>query len=202
MSLKSDYIIVIDMEATCWRSNRRPPDQVSEIIEIGVCVLDLDTLEPDRKMSILVKPTLSTVSEFCTRLTSLTQAQVDKGVTFEKAAEILQRHYDTHNHVWTSWGDYDRRMMQWESSEFKVAHPFGGDAHYFDLKQLYADVRNKGKRRGLVNALKDEKITLEGRHHRGDSDAWNTSRILAKMLHEDGMGILAPFMGEKEPENE
>ncbi|MEL7234583.1 MAG: exonuclease domain-containing protein, partial [Chloroflexota bacterium] len=78
MSLKSDYIIVIDMEATCWRSNRRPPDQVSEIIEIGVCVLDLDTLEPDRKMSILVKPTLSTVSEFCTRLTSLTQAQVDK----------------------------------------------------------------------------------------------------------------------------
>jgi inhibitor of KinA sporulation pathway (predicted exonuclease) len=91
-------------------------------------------------------------------------------------------------------------MMKWESDEFKVAHPFGGEDNYFDLKQLYADNRNKGKRRGLVNALKDQKIEIEGRHHRGDSDAWNTSRILAKMLSESGAGILGEQWKEKETE--
>src|SRR4051812_272830 len=35
---------VIDVEATCW-DGQPPPGQVNEIIEIGLCVVDLDAHE-------------------------------------------------------------------------------------------------------------------------------------------------------------
>ena len=43
MARKLDQILVIDVEATCWEGNP-PPGQTSEIIEIGLCVLDVPTL--------------------------------------------------------------------------------------------------------------------------------------------------------------
>jgi len=42
MAAKLDKLIVIDIEATCWEGD--PPEgQAAEIIEIGVCVLDVTT---------------------------------------------------------------------------------------------------------------------------------------------------------------
>lgn len=35
----TDNIIIIDLEATCWEG-KPPQGQESEIIEIGICVLD------------------------------------------------------------------------------------------------------------------------------------------------------------------
>jgi hypothetical protein len=66
-----DKIIVIDLESTCWEGP--PPEgQVSEIIEIGVVTLDVASLERVEKQSILIKPVKSQISEFCTKLTTLT----------------------------------------------------------------------------------------------------------------------------------
>lgn len=193
--MKREKIIVIDLEATCWKK-RPPPGQQSEIIEIGVCALNMATLTPENKRSLLVKPTLSSVSQFCTRLTSLTQEQVNAGMTFEAACEILRTAYDTPHYLWASWGDYDRRMVKWQCDTFDVRYPFS--KQHLNIKQLYADLRNKGKRRGLAPAMKAEQIDMEGRHHRGDDDAWNTARMLAKLIREDGHNILKDYWGEDE----
>ena len=74
-----DQIIVIDIECTCWQGNP-PPDEEGEIIEVGICTLDVASGRRWAKRSVLVRPTQSRVSAFCTRLTTLTQAQVDTGV--------------------------------------------------------------------------------------------------------------------------
>ena len=37
---KLDRIVVVDVEATCWEG-APPADEVSEIIEVGVCLLDV-----------------------------------------------------------------------------------------------------------------------------------------------------------------
>ena len=50
--------------------------QVSEIIEIGLAVVDLAAGERVAKHKIMVRPERSTVSELCTQLTGLTQAEV------------------------------------------------------------------------------------------------------------------------------
>lgn len=38
----TDNILIIDLEATCWE-DRPPRGQESEIIEIGVCIMDAKT---------------------------------------------------------------------------------------------------------------------------------------------------------------
>lgn len=64
----TDRILVIDLEATCWEG-RQPKDQVSEIIEIGICVLDTQDGSISKNKGILIKPEKSSVSPFCTQLT-------------------------------------------------------------------------------------------------------------------------------------
>lgn len=194
--MKHDYIIVIDLEATCW-VKKPPPGEQSEIIEIGICILDMATLTPDRKRSLLIKPMRSKVSEFCTDLTSITPEMVANGMTYKEACQVLEDAYESREHLWASWGDYDRRMLRWESREFNVPYPLTDE--HLNLKQLYADLRNKGKRRGMVPALRQEEMEIEGRHHRGHDDAWNTARILAKLIKEDGISILKSYWGETQP---
>src|SRR5689334_6339207 len=70
-----DQVLVIDIESTCWQGPP-PRGQLSEIIEIGLCAVDLRTLERLEKRSIMVKPVRSRVSEFCTSLTTLTNDDV------------------------------------------------------------------------------------------------------------------------------
>jgi inhibitor of KinA sporulation pathway (predicted exonuclease) len=87
---KLDQIIVVDIESTCWE--KKPPEgQESEIIEIGICPLDVPSGERLEKESILVKPERSQISEFCTNLTTLTQEQVNQGVPFAEACSILKK---------------------------------------------------------------------------------------------------------------
>lgn len=79
----ADKIIIIDLEATCWQSTV-PAGQENEIIEIGLAVLDAKTGKITQNKGILIKPQRSSVSPFCTELTTITQDVLDqKGISFE-----------------------------------------------------------------------------------------------------------------------
>jgi len=43
MEKKLDQILVIDIEATCWNNGDRPDNETSDIIEIGICPLDVQS---------------------------------------------------------------------------------------------------------------------------------------------------------------
>ena len=45
----------MDLEATCWKGPA-PRGQISDIIEVGLCVVDAKSLERIEKRRILVKP--------------------------------------------------------------------------------------------------------------------------------------------------
>ena len=66
MARKLDEILVVDVESTCW-DGPPPEGEESEIIEIGLCVVDVDSLSRLSKHSILVKPQRSTISSFLHR---------------------------------------------------------------------------------------------------------------------------------------
>jgi len=51
----ADMLNVVDIEAACW-SGEPPPGEVSEIIEIGLTVVDLDSGERVGRHGILVRP--------------------------------------------------------------------------------------------------------------------------------------------------
>jgi inhibitor of KinA sporulation pathway (predicted exonuclease) len=91
----TDNILIIDLEATCW-DDRPPRGQESEIIEIGVCIMDAKTGKISQNEGILVKPQYSKVSPFCTELTSITQKMLDdEGILLEDALDILRAEYDS-----------------------------------------------------------------------------------------------------------
>lgn len=179
MAQKIDQIIVLDLESTCWEGNP-PPGQEREIIEIGVCLLDVKTGQRHKKCSYLVRPERSTVSPFCTQLTTLTQEQVDQGILFSEAIEHLRREYAPAERTWASYGDYDRVMLQQQCMDRRVHYPF--NRTHINVKNLLAVGMNLPHEVGLDRALEMLNLPLEGTHHRGDDDAWNIAAILNLLL--------------------
>lgn len=189
-----DRLLVVDVEATCWKHSP-PPGQQSEIIEIGVCIVDLNAAIPaaalSGKRSLLVRPARSKVSPFCTRLTTLTQEQLETGALFAQACGVLEDEYGSAQHPWISWGDYDRRMFETQCRDFDVRYPFS-DRH-LNLKAVFAGLNPQKRPVGLSRALTMLGLTFEGTHHRGHDDAWNVGRILCRLLESHEHSLLASF---------
>ncbi|GMA16854.1 exonuclease domain-containing protein [Deinococcus metallilatus] len=170
---------VVDVEATCW-AGEPPPGQRSEIIEIGLCVLDLVSLERLEKCSLLVRPEHSEVSAFCTQLTGLTPEKVAAGIPFREACEILRREFSSESRPWASWGDYDRKQFERQYGG-EVRYPFG--SRHVNAKQVYASGYGL-RRRGMARALQRKACMLEGIHHCGADDAWNIAALIARMVRD------------------
>lgn len=179
MARKLDQIIVIDIESTCWPGSP-PPGQESEIIEIGLCLLEVASGERVARESILVKPERSTVSPFCTELTTLTQAQVETGISFKAACDLLKDKYLSKERTWASFGDYDRRQVDRQCQARKINYPFGPT--HLNIKNLLALMLGLPHEVGLPRALELLELPLVGVHHRGGDDAWNIAHLLGALL--------------------
>ena len=172
----TDNILIIDLEATCW-NGPIPQGQVNEIIEIGICVLNAQTGEISDPRGILIKPERSTVSPFCTELTTITQDMLDQnGISFEDACDIVRDAYEGHYNTWVSYGDYDRNMMQRQCKIRNIDYPLSHD--HINVKQLFYEIKDLRKKVGMKGALNILNIPLEGTHHRGVDDAKNIAKIM------------------------
>ena len=190
--MRTDRLLVIDVEATCWRGHP-PPGEQREIIEIGLCVFDLVTHQPGERRSLILKPQQSKISPFCTHLTSITPEMVAQGMLFNEACGLLRREYDSTALAWTSWGKDDRRLFEQQCAAFRVQYPFG--ERHIDLRRLFAvlqrrDQQVKIRQVGLAKALALMGLDGEGAAHRGVDDAFNTARLLAAMFECFGADIL------------
>ncbi|MGW2181037.1 exonuclease domain-containing protein [Streptomyces sp. NPDC001732] len=186
-----DLLNVIDIEATCW-DGQPPPGAVSEIIEIGLTVVDLRAAAaaaparrgpgkpgiPGRiaRHRILVRPVRSTVSDFCTELTGLTQAEVDTGVSFAEACRLLASEHRAGTRPWASWGDYDRNQFTRQCRATGTPYPFG--RRHTNAKIPFTAAHGLRKRPGMARALEIAGLPLEGRHHSGADDAWNIAALI------------------------
>lgn len=179
MPRKLDQIIVVDIEATCWEG-KLPAGEENEIIEIGICTLDIASGKRLEKESILVKPERSRVSPFCTQLTTLTQEQVDQGISFVEACAILKEKYLSKERVWASYGDYDRNQFEKQCQARFIDYPFG--SRHINVKTLVAVMYGLPREVGMAGALEVLNLPLDGTHHRGVDDAWNIAGILSKLL--------------------
>ncbi|WP_233163804.1 3'-5' exonuclease, partial [Glycomyces salinus] len=166
---------VIDVEATCWEG-RPPPGSVSEIIEIGLTVVDLAERKRLANHRILVRPRRSTVGDFCTKLTGLTQSEVDTGVDFAEACRLLADEHRADSRPWASWGDYDRRQFERQCQATGTRYPFG--RRHTNVKLRFTEARELRRKPGMATALEIAGLPLEGRHHSGADDSWNIAALV------------------------
>jgi inhibitor of KinA sporulation pathway (predicted exonuclease) len=190
MRHESSLLNVIDVEATCW-DGQPPPGSVNEIIEIGLTVVDVSAGRRVSRNRILVRPVRSTVSDFCTELTGLTQAEVEQGVTFAEACRILVEEYGAGERPWASWGEYDRRQFARQSQADAVAYPFGRPTErtHTNAKAVFTEAYGLRRKPGMAHALQIAGLPLEGRHHRGEDDAWNIAALVLDLV---GRGAWLP----------
>jgi len=184
-------VVVVDLEATCWFPRNANGGQKAEIIEIGIAKLHLEGrgYEVEKVESIYVQPRYSTVSEFCTELTGITQAQLDReGVPFEQALERLRDHCLGPNYLhrggpllysWASYGEWDRDILERQCQSFGVRYPMSRT--HFNIKALLNLLRGD-KHVGLSKAVKSFGMEFEGKHHSGVDDAVNAARVLGEMV--------------------
>jgi len=177
---KLDKIVVLDLEATCWNDPKEQGIQPSEIIEIGACFLDVKTGERSNKTSYIVRPKQSTVSAFCSSLTTLTQADVDKGIPFINAINKFKHDFGLASRVWGSWGDYDRKMLISECSKHGIDYPL--KQTHLNIKTLHALKNKLSKELGLGAAITNLAWVFDGTQHRGADDAWNIAAVLWELI--------------------
>ena len=182
MVIKLDTINVIDVEATCW-DGQKPDDQENEIIEIGICTLDVATGLRINNDAILVKPERSIVSDFCIQLTTLTTTQLESAISFAEACQLLRKKYFSRDRVWASYGQYDLNQFKRQCQSFEISYPF--NQRHINVKTLFAVMNNLSHEVGMAKALAMFNIPLEGIHHRGVDDANNIAKILSLLLKGD-----------------
>lgn len=192
MGANLSKIYCIDVESTCWETREEQGNRPNEIIEIGICAINLKTQKVENISSYIVKPAFTTVSEFCTKLTGWTQEEIDEGTSLLSVLKAVGEDYGmTKNHVWFSYGEYDRiklsssdvggsakRLYNIEPADNPI-HQMRG---HFNVKTLMALREGLNREMGMERALNYYGLTLEGRHHNGADDAANIAKIVMKVL--------------------
>lgn len=181
------YVLCVDFEATCDSDRTKIPRHESEIIEFGAVMIDTTNGEHVIEFSHFIKPVIHpTLSEFCTELTTITQEQVDNGVTFEQACEFLDIEIacalGDQEFVWVSWGQYDYNQFHSEVKRNDITcNNWLASARHLNLKNAAAAF---GKRapHGLDSAVKARGLQWYGTHHRGVDDAINVGNVLLNIL--------------------
>ncbi|MFZ9596038.1 MAG: exonuclease domain-containing protein [Bdellovibrionia bacterium] len=176
----TQLINVIDLESTCW-TKEEAAGKISEIIEIGITVVDRESLQILSTESLLIRPEVSEISDFCTQLTSLTPSYVaEQGMTFSQALEILEKRYDFRSRLFASYGDYDRKMFERQFARLGIPTILGSE--HLNIKRAFAQTEGLKKEVSMPGALHRLGLGLIGTHHRGGDDSRNIAQILIHLL--------------------
>jgi inhibitor of KinA sporulation pathway (predicted exonuclease) len=191
MGAKLDRVLVVDIEATCWKTAAEQGQQPNEIIEIGICALNVTSGEIINPTSYVVKPRFTRISAFCTQLTGWTQEQVDQGKDIvDVLADISESFKVTKDNVWFSCGEYDRiklgsigpASLMGLYGIHAQSNPFASMRSHFNVKTLFALKHHLSREVGLGRMLQHIGEQFEGRPHNGADDAYNCAKLVRHVL--------------------
>ncbi|XP_053170142.1 3'-5' exoribonuclease 1 [Scomber japonicus] len=185
-----DYICVVDFEATCEEDN--PSDFLHEIIEFPMVLISTHTLEIVDTFQEYVKPELNPqLSDFCVKLTGITQKMVDEADPFP---EVLQRVV-----VWLQERELGTKYKYailtdgaWDMSKFlniqcrvsRIRYPQFAKK-WINIRKSYGNFYKVPRTQTKLSTML-EKLGLkyEGRPHSGLDDSRNIARIALRMLQD------------------
>ena len=174
--------LVVDFEFTFYkRPVGRPRAFFAEIIEIGAVKLD-ENLNECGKLQSFVKPHFfpkhaKDAMDFC----MITDADMKKAITFSAMLEKMSAMYEAGNTLFVAWGDSDYKVLAEGCSRHKLDNPVL-QTDYLDLAEAYKLWRGEENTPGLKTAITEMEVTADGLAHTAFDDAYNTGKVLAKML--------------------
>lgn len=172
-------IVVIDVEATCWKKGVF--SRKKETIEIGAVLLLLDRAHAEwPEFQTFVRPLrLPRLSSFCRELTGISQENVDAAPSFPEALRLfLEWSQPLEQVVLASWSHYDAWQLDLDLEAHglpKLALPF------LDVKKLAAHIVGGKNLEDTARELAPDCLAMP--RHRAIADARRTARILHRLLH-------------------
>lgn len=157
------------------------PDQM-ETIEIGLVVIDLETLEVIDEFQRFVRPQINPVlTDFCKQLTSIQQSDVDGALTYQEVGEELRtfatRYPDA---AWASWGDYDARQLDRDGG-FAAGPSLLSGLQHFNVRKWHKGLYDD-QPKSLKQAVESLGLVWQGTYHRSIDDARNVASIVKEIL--------------------
>ncbi len=179
-----DVLLIVDVESTCWK-DRYASTRTPEIIELGgTTLMNIDgRLEILGSFGELIKPQLHPkISKFCTKLTSITQKDINDAPDFQTALKSFrEKAKETVNGlscrrmIFGSWSPFDRQAIRKDCKRNGLRYPFG---RYWDIEKSFSDYMEEQRLYSVTNALIALGKEYEGQVHRAVSDAENTATIV------------------------
>lgn len=185
-------LLCTDLEATCNDDNSFPREEM-ETIEVGIYFLHRGpggqmVDNPPLEFQRFIKPSIHKVlTPFCTRLTTITQEQIDsEGFSY---AEALVETADIQNQLttrlsnqwlWCSWGAYDKNQLI-QDGNFHGLPPLLAPERHFNMKVWFSAMGYGGETKkgmGLGKAVNRLGLNWEGTAHRALDDARNLGNIV------------------------
>jgi inhibitor of KinA sporulation pathway (predicted exonuclease) len=138
-------------------------------------------LEVESEFGTFVRPVVHPLlSDFCLRLTSIRQSDVDAADPFPAALSRLLTWIGSEPFTLCSWGGYDLNQLRRDCERHGLHLPSAFERH-INLKQEFGRVL-RVKPCGMAQALEHAGLPLEGTHHRGADDARNVARLAMLVL--------------------
>jgi len=171
-------IVVIDLEATCWKKGVF--SRKKETIEIGAVRLLLER-DPAAwpEFQTFVRPRqYPRLSSFCRDLTGITQENVDTAPSFPEALQqFLEWSQPLERVVLATWSRYDL----WQLDLDLEAHGLPQlDIPFLDVKKLAARTVGSKSLEATARELAPDPVAAP--RHSAVGDAHRTARILKRLL--------------------
>src|SRR5262245_35593593 len=171
-------IVVIDVEATCWKKGVF--SRKKETIEIGAVKLRLDRAKPQwPEFQTFVRPRRQPrLSSFCRELTGITQENVDAAPAFPEALRLFfEWSQPVEQIVLATWSRYDLWQLDLDLEAHglpKLAIPF------LDVKKLAARIVGAKSFEQTARELAPDAVAMPS--HRAIADARRTALMLNRLL--------------------
>ncbi len=193
METPLSHLVVLDFEATCDDRERPSPQ---EIIEFPSVLLSARTLEVVDAFESFVRPIHHpTLTDFCRRLTSIEQRDVDAARPFPEVFAAHQAWLTSHalsltepdgelSYAFVTCGDWDLKTMlpaQLSACDPPLdfaPHPY---RRWINVKKPFKAWRG-GRSAGMPQMLRALGLPLDGRHHRGIDDCRNIAKIVRALV--------------------
>lgn len=175
-----NYYLIVDLEATCC-DNGTIPRYEMEIIEIGAVMLNRTTWEIDSEFQQFIQPVRHPqLTAFCTTLTSIQQQDVEQAPQFPEVIAGFKAWMNLFpNHIFCSWGNYDKNQFIQDCKYHNISYPFASE--HINIKEKFSEYLSVSRKFGMAQALQHLGLELKGTHHRGIDDARNIAAIYRYM---------------------
>lgn len=166
--------ILFDIEATCW--NGYHSNGIQEIIELAAISIDRFGEETDTFLHFVQPRINPRLSQYCRKLTGITQKAVDLALPFEGIYHEFEDWAGADVDTWfVSWGSFDTEILNDQC--LRIFNEKSLILNHLDLQSAYTRLKGLPPLTSLTKAVEYEEWEFEGEPHRAMPDTRNMSSI-------------------------